>query len=307
MSWFVNTPSFEQAWGRLAACHASFRSQHGPQHLRILGQTGVGKTFLFKRYLAEHPRRALDDRDLIPVLLVPIPSTPTGKGVYAAILQAMGVANVGNATQEKLHDRVVTLIRNLGVEMLMLDEINHLVDRGRRRTHETVTDLIKELVDAIEIPTVFAGARRSSELFDTNAQLRSRVTAVHSLEPFDLDARFMELRGFILSWLEQSHPPEQADWLSSEDLATRIFYATDGMQRQLALLLNAIPVWGGEQSLSPELRMPDLAQLFRDLLWEMAPTALNPFGDKFVYRRLNRRGEPYWPTPLDGDNHRDPS
>lgn len=307
MSWFVSTPSFEAAWDKLAACHASFNSRHGPQHLRLLGQTGVGKTYLFKRYLAEHPRRPLDDREIVPVLLVPIPSTPTAAGVYGAILTALGVVANRNRTPDQLRDRVITLIRNLGVEILLLDEINHLVDRGRRRTHESVTDLIKQLVEAIEIPTVFAGASRSAQLFDTNAQLRSRVTASHFLEPFDLEERFMELRGFILSWMERSHPPDQAEWLSSEDLATRIFYATDGMQRQLALLLNAIPVWDGEQAQSPELRMPDLAQLFRDLLWERAPTALNPFGEKFVYRRLSRSGEPYWPTPLDGDNHRDPS
>lgn len=303
MSMLICSPTYDLAWQRIATCHRSGQSTEGPRHLRLLGQPGVGKTFLLEQYAGDHPRVEALDRITVPVLVVSIPSAPTLKGLYHAILNALGVRVVDGHNLESLRFRVVTLIRNLGVELLLLDEINHLLDRGRRRSHEAVTDGLKQLIDSIEVPTVFAGAVRSKQLFDTNAQLRSRVTATHTMLPFDLGARFQELRGFVATWLQGSHPPSQCKWMSSPDLATRIFYATDGMPRQLVQFLDAVPVWTAAEAVSPAAFFDVLAQLFRDTLWESAPQSLNPFSEAFVYRRLDRRTEPYAATDLDGDNH----
>lgn len=303
MSVVIVTPSFEKAMRRIAECHRSYGSAQGPRHLRLLGQTGVGKTFVLLQYVDEHPQVQGSDRTVVPVLFVPIPSAPTLKGLYQAILKALGVDGAVTNNLESLRHRVITLIRNLHVELLLLDELNHLVDRGKRRSHEAVADGIKQLVDSIGIPTIFAGALRSKRLFDANAQLRSRVTATHTLRPFDLEKSFRELQGFIAARLQPSHPAPQCEWMSAREQATRLFFATDGLPRQVAEFLDVVPVWSSTQSKTPEKFLGTLKQLFVDELWESAPDERNPFSHTFDWRRLCAPGEPYEPNPLDGDNH----
>ena len=305
MSILVCTTSYETAWKRLVDCHRSGRSSQGPWHLRLLGQTGVGKTFLLERYVEEHPPIRTEERYVVPVLLVPIPSAPTQKGLYLAVLAALGAHAAGASSLEALRHRAITLIKNLGVEFLMLDELNHVLDRGQRRTREAVGDAIKQLVDAVGLPTVFAGAKRADQLFAANAQLRSRATASLTMKPFDLSGRFAELRGFIKAFLGPTHTAGQCDWMVEPDIATRIFYATDGMHRQVSQFLAAVPLWTPLDAIAPASFMHVLKQVFRETLWESAPEPLNPFSDVFVYRRLDRKGEPYAPTALDGDNHSD--
>lgn len=301
MNTLIETPEFERAWGRIKDCHHSARGGGRPRHLRLFGQSGVGKTFIIDQYAESHPGKQLADRTTIPVLVVPLPAAPTLKAIYETVLKRLGAAGSGRV--DELQRRAITLIRNLSVELLVLDEMNHVLDRGRTKTRESLTDSLKAFVDAIGIPTIFAGARRCTQLFDANAQLRSRATSKLTLRPFDLAGRCVELRSFIRTFLDGRLSPEQAQWMSSTEMATRHFYATDGIQRQLAEFLEAVPRWTPAQAINTTMFMELLADLFEAHLWEDAPASKNPYNPAFVMRRLNLKGEPYEPTELDGDNH----
>lgn len=296
----IEIPDFQRAWTRIKECHDSGKSDSGPMHLRLLGQSGLGKTFLLKEYRDAYPAARNAKGTHVPVALLTIPSAPTVKGIYIAFLESLGLHGA-IGTVEALRHRARVLCSACGVELFLVDELNHLTDRGQVRTREAVGDALKEMLETLKTPTVFAGASRSHIIFDTNMQLRSRVMASVTLRAFDLDERFQELRGFILALSEADQHESAAIWLSSPEVACRIFFATDGIHRGIARFIAQVGAAIRNDRAPTDLTL--LARIFTDYFWESAPPALNPFSDAFPMRRLCEPGEPYSPTALDGDNH----
>lgn len=296
----IDTPDFSTAWRRLNECKQS--RQHGgdPLNMRLLGVSGVGKSFLLRQYRDAHPRRREIGRTVVPVAYVPIPSGPSVKAIYVAMLEALGMHGVAG-TADALRHRTTTLYQSCGVELCLFDELNHFVDGGRLRLRQAASDALKVTIESIGLPSVFTGAKRSHILFEQNMQLRSRATSSLTLRPYDLTLRFAELQGFVLALAGQLLEAPAAEQLARSDMAERIFYATDGIHRNVSRLLHRLQHLGLTKD--DQMTPGNLAQVFRTYFWEDAPDRLNPFCQGFEYRRLCRSGEPYVPTELDGDNH----
>lgn len=296
----VEIPSYVQAIERIKACHETFRSDTGPMNMRLLGQSGMGKTFFLRAYCDLHPPKDSEGGRHVPVALVTLPSAPTVKSFYQAILESLGVHGA-RGTTDALRYRAKFLCEKCGVELFLIDELNHLTDRGKLPTKLTVSDALKELLDTLNRPAVFSGAPRSHVIFDTNMQLRSRVMATLSLRPFNIDERLAELAGF-LHGLARHHIGEQAaNQLAKPELVVRVFFATDGVPRQIVRFVErvAYELKQGAGSLDTAL----LGRIFQGYFWEQAPPHLNPFDQNFPMRRLCEPKEPYAPSILDGDNH----
>jgi hypothetical protein len=148
------------------------------------------------------------------------------------------------------------------------------------------------------LPVVLIGAPRSQTIFLHNSQLRSRVTATYWLQPFKL-TDIGELMGFIYA-LTDELPESTRQWIASQDITTRIFFATDGVHRNIARLIAELEeeIANGETA-----NMATLSKVFREHLWSNPGPKCDPFRKDFEPRRLNTIGEPYEPSPLDGDNH----
>lgn len=87
----------------------------------------------------------------------------------------------GNTDDVKLRTR--ELMEARGVELLIIDEAQHLV----RETNQNadVTDELKRFLDAGIVPVVMAGNEESRELFVRNTQLASRLGVPLELSPVD--------------------------------------------------------------------------------------------------------------------------
>lgn len=296
----IEIPDFQRAWARIKECHDSGKNDSGPMHVRLLGQSGLGKTFLLKEYRDAFPATRSSKGAHVPVALITIPSAPTVKGIYIAFLESLGLHGA-MGTVEALRHRARVLCKACHVELFLVDELNHLTDRGQIRTREAVGDALKEMLETLNIPTVFSGASRAHIIFDTNMQLRSRVMASLTLRAFNLEERFEDLRGFIFALSEVDQDEQTANWLSSAEIASRIFFATDGIHRGITRFVIQVGAAMRKGQMSRNLEL--LAEIFKEYFWEDVPQALNPFGGDFPMRRLCEPGEPYSPTALDGDNH----
>lgn len=84
------------------------------------------------------------------------------------------------------------LLKNLGVEMLVLDEAQHLVDYRRNGAYEAA-DWIKSLMNETSIAFVLIGLKRTENLLPANEQLRHGTATV----AYD---RFYLLRYYVSSF-----------------------------------------------------------------------------------------------------------
>jgi len=270
--------------------------------MQLYGTTGVGKSYLLQDYAAKFPRVYRGDAVEIPVLYIRIPSAPTNKSLATQLLKALGAPSPESGNSSVQFDRFVKLARQARVQLIIFDEMHHFIDRGQAKSHAKVTDALKMVVEELNVPCVAAGAPRSKALFDLNAQLRSRFVFSLRMHPFSIRTapEFAQLRGFLKA-LQAKADPRLHELLLDKEFAVAMFFATDGILRQIIDFVCDldVAVMSGKQA-----TMETAAWVFKETFWPAVRFDRNPF-DRLTFSgiRLNQPGELYEPALYDGDNH----
>ncbi len=284
------------------AIHAQLRelvetdfAQGEPDLLFVLGEPGTGKTWLLKRFAAGYPRQEHETFTSVPVLLVSIPPKCSLKRLPGAMLEALGspLWSVGN--EEQRSHQLEVLLRKCGVKLVILNEANHLVDRGKERSHYLLADWIKLTSERTGVPFALFGIPRLKVLLDVNEQLADRVRTVITIEPFGADKRSKNRMSKALKAFDSMLDGIDRIPLASPANARRFVFATGGRLRRIRRLL-VEAVLAAAQRAEPKIDMPLLAQVFREHIFKGAPDARNPFvPGKFNQQPLTDLGEPYAP------------
>lgn len=260
--------------------------------LQIVGQTGSGKTSLAKWYEDQFPRTEQDGQMRIRVLRVETPECPTVKSSAEAILVALGDpwAHKGTATEKT--ERIKHLCEKCGVELLIIDEIQHFIEGNRHAELLRVTDWLKTLINRLCIPVVLVGLPRSIAVTRSNTQLRRRFAAPYYLAPFAFTTpeEQREFRG-LLKALGRDLPKGSVK-ISAPEEALRFFYASCGLTDYVVKLLDDAVSRGGSGPGGAVTRA-DFAAAFSRVIWCDAPERLNPFNPKAQLRPLTRPDEPF--------------
>jgi hypothetical protein len=189
--------------------------------------------------------------------------------------------------------RIEVLVQNSKTEMLILDEAQHVYDRGQNKTQYATADWLKSLLNSIKIPVVLLGIPRLENLLQVNVQLRRRFSAPMVLSLGDPDdSEFFNTNYDVINALVPVLPlPLSRHGMTAAELTKRIYYATDGrvgyLKELLAQALERAWEVGGT-----EITRTDLAAAFTNI-WSGSVGRLNPFNEDFVFRRLDRAGEPF--------------
>ncbi len=169
-------PSYVAAFNDIEALLKLYRGAGLAQHLLVLGETGTGKTTLCRDFLTRYPRMVLRERDVVPVLHISIPPAATIASVTETMLAKLGDPSPTAGTVSAKTARAVTLARALCVELLLIDEAQHIQDRGRLPTQYLVGDWLKTVMDELNVPTVLLGLPRVGQLLQVNEQVRRRFS-----------------------------------------------------------------------------------------------------------------------------------
>ena len=194
-------------------------------------------------------------------------------------------------------DRVVASLKKLQVELLMLDEVQHLLGATQRSFGSNdETEWLKTLLNLIDMPVVLSGLSYAEALLGSNEQLRRRLDGVCHLTPFSIedDEAAADFAG-VVNWFDREIHNGNPAGLHEGDMLNRLFYASNGLIGYLSKLLIAtleIRLEHGYQRI--ELWM--LEQAFTQRLWAEGIGPLNPFNKRFSWRPLNKSGELFAPT-----------
>jgi ABC-type uncharacterized transport system fused permease/ATPase subunit len=118
---FINFPRLNRVREKIAYCHSHSKVAAEPECLLITGQTGAGKTTLCQVYGEQFPRRPTQYGIAVPVLAASIPVPATAKSLVTRLLVALGDPMAGRGTTVNQTLRLVRLIRECGVELIILD------------------------------------------------------------------------------------------------------------------------------------------------------------------------------------------
>lgn len=291
---YIPFPPFVEAKDAIEANLAIFRHSGLAKHILVLGESGTGKTSLCTWLATQHPRRRLPDGDRIELLRVEVPPAATVMGIADAFLIALGDPQPAHGTITSKTARIVTLCRNCGVELMLVDESQHLQDRGDTRTHYLVGDLFKHLIDRIGVPSVMLGLPRLQDLLQTNEQLRRRFSRNKSLRLGQSDTTSVEEECLVLFYSLAHHltVPVRAEPFSPQDMGQRLYYACGGRVAYIKKIMFGAYRHALEQDIDV-IDAPLLQQAFIDEVWPQGVGKLNPFHADFEFRWLDRGGEPF--------------
>ena len=290
----VHHTGYLTAMEKIGRCHRLGR--HGlsePSCLLITAESGCGKSTIREQYAKTYERYEADDRTVIPVLHLQLPSAPTIKNVAEKILIELGDPFAEKGSAEGKTARIVKLLKECGVELVILDEFQHFVDRSSEKVEYKVADWLKSLISESKVPFILMGLPRCQRILDVNEQLRRRFLPRVALHRFQADTPTQRKQFFtLLKGLEKCLPLEGRTALTDRAVTMRIYYATYGViDHTMKLVSSALEIVLTEQL--PTIDQDVLRRAFQEAIWKGAHDQDNPFHEAFKERALTGVGEPF--------------
>ena len=224
-------PAFDQALKRISRVHVLTQAGSMPRSLMILGPSGAGKSTVLAEYVRHFPFVEEPEQRRIPVLRAEIKANPTVRSVAEDILKAMGCPMAYRGTVNEKTDRVVSSLKRFGVELLMLDEVQHLLGAtGRSFGSNNETEWLKTLLNLVDIPVVLSGLPYAEALLTSNEQLRRRLDGICFMVPFSIeeDQSQADFAG-VVHWFDREIHAGRPIGLHEGDMLSRLFYASNGL------------------------------------------------------------------------------
>lgn len=227
---FIKSPFVNQILSMLDNLRQKNRDFGVASCMLLTGESGSGKSELARYYLKSNPIIEEPERTKIPVLHFELKSVSTPRDLLISLLIAIGDPQNGkNArNQDDLFERLVVLIRGVGLELLILDEIQVIIERRSQQVLTGIADLFKDLIKNTNIPIVFVGMPWSKYLLSANRQLERRVKYRYQFPVFRVSNQSErdDYRKF-LKLLANSYKMDLV--LEKLEITYRIFAATDGV------------------------------------------------------------------------------
>lgn len=289
---FILSPQAERALTRLIEVHGDTRRTGTSKGLVIQGPSGVGKSTLIKEYVRELESAKRNEGVRRSVLIVEIPSSPTKKNLATAMLTAMKdpYADSRSHSAETKFARIILLLSNLGVEVVVLDEAQHLVDYKRNAAYEAA-DWIKSMMNETSITFVLVGLKRTEGLLWANEQLRRRFSATVDYNRFTLKESCWTQFAMLLQGIRELLPVASISF-SDKEMIRRFYLASFGLIDYLIKILDR-SVWLVQHRDAEGIDLTVLCEAFKDEVWSAAPDERNPFSDAFDFKPLIGDREPF--------------
>ncbi|MEP1076089.1 TniB family NTP-binding protein [Leptolyngbya sp. PL-A3] len=286
----VKYKRFEDYLKRIKKCHEQFGYSSEPDCLFIGGDTGAGKSTLKDTYVKNFPIEETSEGTRIPVFSTSVPAHPTVKGLVSKLLFDIGDPHFSKGTEVSMTARLLGLLNDCGVELILLDELNFLIDRDSNKFLYSASEKIKEIITDSKIPIVGLGLLAAEEILSAgvNRQLSRRFSDRITLKPFpwfEQDEFGKPKNGHefrsLLHYIESYLPLIEKSNLSVGSMARRIYYASDGNISYVMSLVKGgfdIAQDNGEEKLD----LNTLAASFENRIRKEKPMKKNPFLEKDI-------------------------
>lgn len=170
-----------ERWIRHASAQRVLEGPRGRmENVLLLGESGMGKSMLLAKFERRNaaPFDEASGAQPRPVLVVPMPPVPSEAEFFGCVLDAVGAPWVGYRQQgSHLRASAMRLLRDLGVRVLVIDEINSVL-AGTPRQQRLFLQLLRFLSNELRAALVCAGVPEARHALLSDPQLRSRFNDV---------------------------------------------------------------------------------------------------------------------------------
>ena len=216
-------------------------------NLLIIGPTNNGKSMIIEKFRRTHPAITEDELEMIPVISVQMPSEPSVKRFYSALLMAMGAPINPRQQVAELEQQALKLLRIVKVKMLIIDELHNIM-AGTGSNQREFLNLLRFLGNELRIPLVGVGTKEAYLAIRSDDQLENRFEPV----VLPLWQEGSELESLLASFVAIL-PLRRPSFIATSDMARYLLTRTEGTIGELAqLLISAavVAIETGEESIN---------------------------------------------------------
>lgn len=203
-----------------------------PIGIALIGESGMGKTTLIKKFIEQHAIIESDTQTYTPIALVRMPTRPKGNSLCNAILEGLG--DKVSSSRVDIHQkvtRIAYLLNKCQTVALVLDEMQHFVNRWNGRDAHDAGDTLKLILDLSNVMLVCSGLEYGASLFKQNEQLMRRFSRAIKLSRFDWDdaASRTQFKAMLKAIQVAMEPYFKTVDLYSNEMAFRLYVASGGI------------------------------------------------------------------------------
>lgn len=223
-------PQLERAADALAALQARSLVAKGDRRMKaralmMTGESGAGKSTVIEYWQSLNPEVKTPDGIVKPVVVVEVPEFTTKRALVNSIFEALGYS-AEKMTAEDIISSIAKKVKLLGVELIILDEANHIL-QGRELN--AVSEFLKSLLNRIGAGMVFAGLPGINAIAQSSTQFDRRLAPDVVLTPYDMTNLPERLEFLILmAALEAQLGLPEPSYLDDQNVARRIYTAARG-------------------------------------------------------------------------------
>jgi hypothetical protein len=180
---WIGFPRAEQVLDRLQNLIEAPRQTKMPG-LLVHGASGIGKTMIASN-LSRRYAPACDPMAGVthtPLLLLQAPPAPDERRFYLHVFAAVGAPATAIAVRSQnvasLEVRVIALLRDLGLRMIMIDEVHNLL-AGTHREQRRFLNVLRYLSKELEVSLVCFGVSEAVDAIRSDVQLARRLDEHH--------------------------------------------------------------------------------------------------------------------------------
>lgn len=270
----IRNKQFDEAIEAIARSHKT--SGLNPKSLMLLGASGAGKSTIVNTYRRKYPNIEREDRIERPIVYISLHARVTVNDILSALLEACGDPEPDKGTARSLLRRFYRLSESLGVQLIMIDEIQHVLPEHTHRRTQEAADTIKSITNSTGIPFILVGLPHGVRLLTDTVkgkhdedQLIRRFNAPVEIKPAELGSQaWKNLMGGY-----QTALGVPCINLATDEMLKRFYLASNGLHGFVANLLeHALEETDGEAQVCLE----HLARAFEISSSNIGQT-VNPF------------------------------
>lgn len=273
----VHHPLFTDALSKVERTIEAAKHGSGVSCVVVDGPSGSGKTML-QEYLASRYSVRREPTGLkVPLVRIPMPSNPTIKSLCSLIIDAVGDGVPARGTEATRTQWAIRQMCNAETEVLVFDDVQHIVDHCSYRDQCRITDWIKHVVDQTQSALILCGLPRLHLLIALNDQLARRFNSTAHLRQLrweDSEDRqlFLDIVYSIQQQLSDYSMPE----LDGDEFGFRVYAATAGLPGYLVKLIEETLRIANRQGTST-ISVDTLAEAHDFTTYRKAPGIEQPF------------------------------
>lgn len=276
----IDHSAYQEVFSELVDAYDSIGYTATPVCLLITGDTRTGKSCVVRDLLQCYLPTQVDDTLVRSVVYAVAPAKATVKSLLEALLKGLGDPFWSRGTESTMTQRLYTMLDAVQCKMIILDEFQHICDKGQAKKLDLLADWLKVLIESKKYGLVAVGLPVAASVVNGHKQLIGRFDEVLRMPLFDWKdtASVAQFRG-VLRQFERELRPFKMPALDSRDMALRIYLATAGRIGLVAKLLDRV-VRSAIRAGTLEIRIEDFAKAYGRAIWsaQLFPVRGGPFG-----------------------------